>query len=72
MKIVSEKHILILLLLVCGTVASQENDVPEPGPPPPPNLEVPIDENILILFSVAMLFGIYIIYRNNIKVKNPI
>ena len=39
-------------------------------PPPPPGL--PIDENIYILFSVALLFGIYIIYKNNLKTKSPI
>jgi hypothetical protein len=39
------------------------------GPPPPPG--TPIDENIFILFSAAVLLGIYIIYRNNLK-KKPI
>jgi hypothetical protein len=68
MKIVSEKYIVILLLLVCGSVAYAQ-------PPPPPGEDVPvvsIDENIFILFSVAILFGVYIIYKNNLKTKNPI
>ncbi len=38
--------------------------------PPPPGLS--IDENVFILFSVAILFGIYIVYRNNLKAKSPI
>lgn len=39
-------------------------------PPPPPGLA--IDENIFVLLSIAILFGIYIIYKNNIKAKSPI
>ncbi len=41
-----------------------------PPPPPPPGL--PIDENIFILFSVAVFFGIYIIYKYNLNSKTPI
>ncbi|MFQ3174227.1 MAG: hypothetical protein ACI8W0_001341, partial [Flavobacterium sp.] len=49
-----------------------QRDPPRPRrrPPPPPGLD--IDQHIFILFSVAILFGIYIIYRNNLKRKNPI
>ncbi|EIA09228.1 hypothetical protein [Flavobacterium frigoris] len=43
---------------------------PPPPPPPPPGLAV--DENIFVLLSIAILFGIYIIYKNNIKLKSPI
>ena len=38
--------------------------------PPPPG--VPIDENIVVLLIVALLFGTYIIYLNYIKTKNTI
>jgi hypothetical protein len=38
-------------------------------PPPPPGL--PIDENILTMMLVALLFGIYIIYNFKIKQKTP-
>ncbi|SFF29850.1 hypothetical protein SAMN04488131_11449 [Flavobacterium xueshanense] len=39
-------------------------------PPPPPGL--PIDENILTLMLVALVLGIYIIYRFKLKQKTPI
>jgi hypothetical protein len=71
MKIVLEKYILLLLLLICGSAAYAQI----PPPPPPPGQDPPvvsIDENIFVLFNFAILFGIYIIYRNNLKNKNPI
>ncbi|RDI56986.1 hypothetical protein IQ02_00884 [Flavobacterium glaciei] len=39
-------------------------------PPPPPGLS--IDENSIILVSIALLFGIYIVYVNMLKTKKPI
>lgn len=33
------------------------------GPPLPPCEELPINENIFILFFIALLFGIYVIYK---------
>ncbi|MEZ7499130.1 hypothetical protein QO200_10290 [Flavobacterium sp. Arc3] len=39
-------------------------------PPPPPGFA--IDENIFMLLSIAILFGIYIIYKNNLKTKSSI
>lgn len=36
-------------------------------PPPPPGL--PIDDSIIVLFILALIFGIYIIYTNKIKAK---
>jgi hypothetical protein len=41
--------------------------VPPPAPPPPPP-GLPIDNGILILFIVALLYGSFIII-NNIKRK---
>ena len=35
--------------------------------PPPPGL--PINENIFILLTIAVLYGIYIIYQHNVKEK---
>jgi hypothetical protein len=74
MKIMSGKfHLLIFFLIgTLFSVAQGSSNPPRPRrrPPPPPGLD--IDENIFILFSVAILFGIYIIYRNNLKAKNPI
>jgi hypothetical protein len=45
-----------------------------PSPPVGECLEcpLPIDESIMILLIIAIVFGIYIIYRNNLKTKNPI
>jgi hypothetical protein len=37
---------------------------------PPPSL--PIDENVYIAFSIAILFGIHTMYKNNLKTKKPI
>ena len=37
-------------------------------PPPPPGL--PIDENIMILVVIALLFGMYIIYKHSVKRKD--
>lgn len=70
--------LFIFLIGMCNGYAgdSIEEGPPEPPasldatPPPPPGLS--INENIYILFSVALLFGIYIIYKNNLKVKSPI
>jgi hypothetical protein len=47
------------------------------GNPPPPVGEclpcpVPIDESIMTLVVIALVGGIYIIHRNNLKAKNPI
>ena len=39
-------------------------------PAPPPGL--PIDDNIMVLFIIAFLFGIYIIYTNSIKDKSSV
>jgi hypothetical protein len=81
MKIVSQGFLFIVFSTLCSAMAfaqcggGGENpcpDSPDGGPTvlPPPGLS--IDKNIFILFSVAILFGIYIVYRNNIKTKNPI
>ncbi|WP_165929963.1 hypothetical protein [Flavobacterium caseinilyticum] len=39
----------------------------ELNPAPPPGL--PINENIFILMTIAILFGIYIIYKHKLKEK---
>jgi hypothetical protein len=78
MKTLSDKFHLLIFFLI-GTsfaIAGNPANPPPPDPtgrrrpPPPPGLD--IDQHIFILFSVAILFGIYIIYRNNLKRKNPI
>ena len=70
MKIVSKKKILILLLLVYGSFSYAQPPAPPPHGLPAP--AAPIDDNLFILFGIAILFGIYIIYRNSpIKQKTP-
>lgn len=71
MKLVSQRLLFIILITLCDTLAFSETP-PTPAPPPPPPPGLPVDENIFILFSVAILLGTYIIYRNNLKTKNPI
>ena len=39
-------------------------------PPGPPGL--PIDENIIALILISLVFGIYIIYNHNVKTKTPV
>ncbi|WP_290864484.1 hypothetical protein [Flavobacterium sp.] len=50
--------------------------VPKPPPPvyrkPPSPPGLPIDENIFVLVIGAILLGIYIIYRHQLKTKAPI
>jgi hypothetical protein len=45
---------------------------PNPGgkkPPPPPGL--PLDNGLYIVFFIALLYGIYIIYNHQLKTKTP-
>ena len=41
-----------------------------PAPVPPPGL--PIDENIIVLILISLIFGIYIIYNHKLKTKTPV
>jgi hypothetical protein len=74
MKIIANKFFITLVYLLVSFVAFAGPNPPAPThkkPPPPPGL--PIDENIIILFLIAFLFGIYILYKNNLKdEKTPI
>ncbi|WP_146779217.1 hypothetical protein [Flavobacterium psychrolimnae] len=61
----------LLIAFLFGTCLAIAQPPAPPGPtlPPPPGL--PIDENILTMMLVALLFGIYIIYNFKIKQKTP-
>lgn len=54
---------LTLLFASLGSIAQGKPDAPPPPdsrtPPPPVGLEVPIDENLMILFIVGIGAGIY-------------
>jgi len=42
------------------------------APPPPPELAVPVDQGLALLFVIALLYGVYIIYNHHLKTKTPI
>ncbi|CAM3939266.1 hypothetical protein [Flavobacterium weaverense] len=44
-----------------------ENSTLQGTPPPPPGL--PIDDNLIILLTMAIIFGIYVIYNQQAKTK---
>ena len=71
MKVASKRLLLLCFAMMYGfTVIAQATN-----PPPPPGEEepvVPIDENIFILFFMAILFGIYITYKYNSKQKTSV
>jgi hypothetical protein len=72
MKIITNKFLITMLCFLGSFVAFAGPTPPAPThkkPPPPPGL--PIDENILIVLLIAILLGIYIIYKHNIKTKTP-
>jgi hypothetical protein len=69
MKINTKNTALHTLLLLTGAQVYSQ-DPPAPGDDTPP--DVPINENINILLIVALLFGIYIIYKHMQKNKRPI
>ena len=59
----------------CGEYDGTEGGTAS-NPPPPPGTclpcDVSIDSSIMILLIIALVFGIYIIYRSNLKTKTPI
>ena len=73
MKFIANKYLFILTYLIGTSNTLAKPNPPAPTfkkPPPPPGL--PIDENLYVLLVIAVLFGIYIIYRHNLKTKTPI
>jgi hypothetical protein len=73
MKNIANKLLFVTICLFGVTIAFASPRPPAPGykkPPSPPGL--PIDENISILIILAILFGIYIIYKYQLKTKAPI
>ena len=72
MKIIANKFFILTIYLLGVSDAFAAPHPPPPTgkkPPPPPGL--PLDENIIILLMIALLFGIYIIYNHSIKTKTP-
>lgn len=72
MKTIANKLIFVTIYLLGVTIAFATPKPPPPNykkPPSPPGL--PIDENISVLVIMAILFGIYIIYKYQLKTKAP-
>jgi hypothetical protein len=67
MKIVPNRiiNVLALLLLPLTSVYAAPGPPPPSTPPPPPGL--PLDGSLLLLMAISLFFGCYKIYKSNIK-----
>jgi hypothetical protein len=63
MKKITLKNFIVFTLALCTGV--MQAAPPPPVPPPPPGL--PIDANIIILFSVCLIYGFYKFNIQNTK-----
>ena len=59
-----------ILLLFCFFGQIVHADTPPPGVDPTPDF--PINENIPILISIALVFGLYVIYKHTQNKKASI
>jgi hypothetical protein len=62
--------ILSLVLFFNGTIVCLAQDPPNPSGGPP--VDLPIDDNLYILFALALILGIYYIYKHKLNKKTPI
>jgi hypothetical protein len=67
----------IVIAILLGTVDTMaKNNPPVPNPNGrtndgvPVGLGLPIDENLPVLFIIALLLGIYIVYNHKFKTQN--
>lgn len=83
MKISTKNSLFkIVLLFICllGSVQNIQADDPcydgdgveVPCTPEPPLVEEAIDQHLIILLCVALLFGAYTIYNHKLNKKRPI
>ncbi len=56
---------LLIYNLIFLVLQASENIPPPTNDPPPPGTQLPIDDNIWILLTVGLVFGICIIYKRN-------
>ncbi|SHL81880.1 hypothetical protein [Flavobacterium chilense] len=66
--------VTIFLTLINVSIASAAPATPPPAPmaaaaPPPPPPGGAIDQNLILLLICALLFGMYTIYKYNLKRK---
>ncbi len=65
----SFKNSLTAIALFSAMISVARQGPPEPlAPTPPPGL--PIDDNLILLFAVLILFGMYTIYMKKQKTSN--
>jgi len=59
----------LVIFNVASVIAQGEPiEVPEPGTPGgPPNDELPINDHIILLLILTIVFGIAVVYKNKIK-----
>lgn len=70
MKIILNKFLIVVLFLFSAVVNAQDLPVPCTGPNCPPVApDLPIDDNLIILLLIGILFGIYSIHKYKIKTK---
>tara|TARA_B100000795_G_C22509125_1_gene327043 strand:+ start:179 stop:403 length:225 start_codon:yes stop_codon:yes gene_type:complete len=66
--------ILTLVLFLANSISLLgQSPSGSSGPPPPSNNrgpELPIDENILILVALGLIFGMYVIYKKS-RINSP-
>ena len=66
--------VIAFLLGIVDTVAKNNPPVPNPNGRTndgvPVGLGLPIDENLPVLFIIALLLGIYIVYNHKFKTQN--
>jgi hypothetical protein len=68
MKTMARRFLIAIIYLLGVTIAFAGPHPPSPGfkkPPPPPGL--PINEDILIVFILALMYGLFVIFRYKIK-----
>ncbi len=68
MKTMARRFFIAIIYLFGVTIAFAGPHPPSPGfkkPPPPPGL--PINEDIFFVFIIALLYGLFVIFRYKIK-----
>lgn len=66
MKIVPSIFLAVLLMVSASAAAIPNNGPPPPGVPPP---GLPIDGDLVALTIIALIFGLFKIYKSQIRHK---